>query len=186
MRKPSEPRAEEKIKEFFFQHPTMKIHLRALARAVKLSAPATKTACERLEKEEFLERKQEPPLVVYTAAHESRRFREEKQLWNLRQLRKSGFIEYVNDVLARPAIILFGSFAKGEDWERSDIDLFIVADEKRELELEPYEESLGKEFQVFLHTRQEFREMKRTSRELLNNVLNGVILSGYVEVYEAS
>ncbi len=91
-------------------------------------------------------------------------------------------MDFLNSELAHPIIVLFGSYAKAENHEKSDIDLFLVADEKKELNLQKFEKLLNAKIHLFLHTKNEFRKLKKTSPELVNNVINGFRLAGYLEV----
>jgi len=105
-----------------------------------------------------------------------------KKAYNVDQLYGSGLIAYLLEELAYPTIVLFGSYAKGENHESSDIDIFVLADEKKHPDLTKYEKALGAKIQLFLHTREEFTQLKKTNKELINNVLNGIRLEGYLEV----
>lgn len=48
---------------------------------------------------------------------------------------------------SNPVIILFGSYAKGEDIENSDIDLYIQTPSKKELRTEKFEKLLKRKVQ---------------------------------------
>ena len=74
------------------------------------------------------------------------------------------------------SIIVFGSYAKGEDIEDSDIDIFVECEEEK-LDLEPFEKQLKRKVQF--HFKENF---KAYSKELRNNIINGIILRGYLEV----
>ena len=89
----------------------------------------------------------------------------------------SGVIDYINKKLSYPVIILFGSFSKGEDVEQSDIDLFIGSPEKS-IDLSGFEKKVGKKFQVFL----EDDLLKIKNRHLINGILNGLVLEGFLEL----
>ena len=55
----------------------------------------------------------------------------EKKLFNLKQVFSSGVIGYLRNELSNPTVILFGSYAKGEDVEESDIDLYLETPSKK-------------------------------------------------------
>ena len=74
-------------------------------------------------------------------------------------------------------IILFGSASKGEDIEESDLDLFIQAPEKK-LSLEKYEKLLNRGITLFFE-----ENFSRLSNELKNNILNGIVLRGYIKTF---
>ena len=81
------------------------------------------------------------------------------------------------------AMILFGSYAKGEDGPRSDIDLLIITPLKKEQELKRFEKRLGRPIQLFLKSREDVEKMKIKNKELLNNWINGIVIEGYWEVF---
>jgi predicted nucleotidyltransferase len=108
--------------------------------------------------------------------------RSEKRLWNLARILRSSLLPYLDDELRYPTVILFGSVARGENSKESDVDLFIITETKRELDLSRFRALFNAEIQTFVHTKREFAQLKRTSPELINNVINGIVLRGYLEV----
>ena len=75
-----------------------------------------------------------------------------------------------------PCIFLFGSGAKGDYIKRSDIDLFLLSPEK-EVDIIKYERKLGRKINLLCKER-----IPDLSPELLNNILNGIKLSGYLKL----
>ena len=96
----------------------------------------------------------------------------------------SFLIQKIKDKSIINNIILFGSVAREEADIGSDIDIFILSNEKKELNLKEYEKKLETEIQIFLHTKKEFENMKKSNKGLLNNILNGIKLSGFLEVFK--
>ena len=76
------------------------------------------------------------------------------------------------------SIVLFGSYQKGEDSENSDIDLFVECD-KEELDVKIFEKKLGRKIE--LHFKKDFTLYPK---ELKNNIINGIVLSGFLEGYK--
>ncbi|MEK6800958.1 MAG: nucleotidyltransferase domain-containing protein, partial [Nanoarchaeota archaeon] len=100
-----------------------------------------------------------------------------KKMSILFELRNSGLIDYLWEKMSPEVIILYGSYAKGESVENSDIDFFILGKEKN-VELKSFEKKLGKKTHII------FKEsLNEISKELKNNILNGIILKGYVKVF---
>lgn len=130
-----------------------------------------------------LEFKQERKFHMYRAKADDREFKELLAFRNIRLIRESGIIEYLNEELFDPCIILFGSWMKGENIPRSDIDIFILSSDKKKLDLSEFEKKLGNPIHLFLNTKKELSRLKKDSAHLLNNIINGRILSGSLELF---
>ena len=88
----------------------------------------------------------------------------------------SGLVDFLWDKASPHVIILYGSFAKGESIEDSDIDLFVVGKE-RKLNLGKFEKILGKKVHLM------FKESpKKIPVKLKMNLINGVVLKGYFDL----
>lgn len=106
-----------------------------------------------------------------------------KIIYNLNFVYKSGLVEFLADSYKNPkAIVLFGSFRKGEDLSNSDIDIAIESDEIKEYqvtglrELSEFESTIGRRIQIHLFNR------KNIDIGVFNNVANGILLWGFLEV----
>lgn len=170
----------QRIQEHFFVNPTAKLRVRQIERELKLSLPSVIRYCKELEKEEILSIVKIGDVIFYTANRSSDEYLLEKRLYNIKQIYQSGFIAYLKKELSNPPIIVFGSYAKGEDIEESDIDLYIEIPSNKKINLEKYEKFLKREIQIFQH--KNIGEIKNTS--LANNILNGITLNNYVEVFK--
>jgi predicted nucleotidyltransferase len=114
---------------------------------------------------------------TYRANRESGLFRFYKRMDMLFRLENSGLLERLWEELSPKAIVLFGSASRGEDVKESDVDIFILAKERR-IELGKYESGLKRN--ISLHFAGELNELPK---ELRNNVINGAILRGYLKVF---
>ena len=171
--------AKTKLKEYFLDNPTKKLRVRQIEREVKIALPSAIRYAKELEEEGILKSETIAGIKLYSAARMGEKYTIEKKLHNIRRLHESGLIKYLEEEYSHPEIILFGSYAKGEDIEKSDIDLYIETPIKEIKGLEPFEKKLGKQIQVFCH--KNLKEIK--NKHLLNNIINGAILSGYIEVF---
>ena len=93
------------------------------------------------------------------------------------RIKSSGLAKFLEDNLRPNCIILFGSASQGMDNEKSDIDLFIQAKESK-LNLSKYSKLLNRNINLFFEP-----NLKNLNKELLNNIINGEILSGYLKVF---
>ncbi|MBS3126971.1 nucleotidyltransferase domain-containing protein [Candidatus Woesearchaeota archaeon] len=167
------------IKEYFFINPTSKLRVREIERALKLPLPSVIRYCKELEQEDILTISKTGNVNFYTASR-SDAYLLEKKLYNIKQLYESGLINYLKIELSNPAIVLFGSYAKGEDTENSDIDLYLETPTKKQVHLEKFKKILKREIQVFQH-----RNIKEiTNPHLANNIINGITLNNYIEVFK--
>jgi len=172
----------QKVFTRFFEHPQKTFGLRELSRLSNISTTAAKKALQELVKENMIKKlKVKPP--VYQANSDYAKFKESKKVYTLNILNESGLIDYIDEHLHRPeVIILFGSSARGEDIEKSDIDIFVLVSEKLDIDLLNFEKILKRNITLMQMTKEEFKRAKRKSPELINNIANGIIIKGYLEV----
>lgn len=168
----------EQIRNYFFVNPNAKMRVREIEKKLKLPLPSVIRYCKELKKEGILTTIAIGKSVFYTANKTSSNFLLEKKLYNLKSLYASGLVDYLKTELSNPSIIVFGSYAKGEDNEKSDIDLYIETPSKKDINLRDFEGILKRNIQIFRH--KNFFEIK--NKELMNNIANGILLNGFVEV----
>ena len=102
-----------------------------------------------------------------------------KQHIFVHKLINSGLIEYLEQELAPSAIVLFGSFAKGEYVKESDVDLFVEGARKKQLNFEKYEKKLNHKINLFVEN-----NIDKVPKNLRNNIVNGLVLRGYLEIWK--
>jgi predicted nucleotidyltransferase len=168
----------EQIRNYFFVNPNDKMRLREIEKKLKLPLPSIIRYCKELKQEGILTTIVIGKAVFFTADKTSSNFILEKKIYNLKSLYASKLIDYLKTELSNPSIIVFGSYARGEDNEKSDIDLYIETPSKKEINLKDFERILKRNIQIFRH--KNFFEIK--NKELMNNIANGILLNGFVEV----
>jgi predicted nucleotidyltransferase len=173
---------EYRVLKIFFDDPVpggMGFQLRELSRKTAIAPPSVKKYLARLEKERLItkasHRIQGYPL--YYANRDGEEFRFLKKLDNLMMISECGLLEYISEVCMPDAIVLFGSASKGEDLKGSDIDIFILSGEEK-LNLSRFEKKLNRSINLLFS-----KDFKKLSKELRNNILNGIILKGYLKVF---
>jgi len=170
----------KKVKSYFFTNPTAKLRVREIERALKLPLPSVIRYCSELENEGILTIIKIGNVNFYTANRGSEKYLLEKKLFNIKKIYESKLLEYLRQELSNPPIVLFGSFAKGEDTEESDIDLYIETSQKKNLHLEKFEKILKRKIQVFQN--KNLNELPNL--HLANNIINGITLNSYLEVFK--
>ena len=170
-----------KVAGVFFDEPTARHYLVEISRKARLAHTSTKRHLIELKKAsvigESIEKKGSRKFPVYTAKISEKNYREFKKLYNMIMIRDSGLISFLKDRTTPRAIVLFGSYQRGEDTEDSDIDIFIESKEK-DIETNQFSRKLRRNVQ--LHFRKSF---KTYPEELKNNILNGTVLEGYLEAF---
>lgn len=165
----------------FFQEPTKEHGLLEVSRITKIAHTSVKKHLETLKKEGIIsgriEKKGSRAYPLYKAKQENNVFRNYKKIYNFAELINSGIIDFIKHNLMPKSIALFGSYQKGEDIESSDIDLFVETEQKK-IDLSRFEKRLKRKIQ--LHFKDNF---KKYPAELKNNIINGAVIEGYLEVF---
>ncbi len=150
--------------------------MRELSRRVKLAQVSVISHLKALVKEELIIKEKEGLYPSYRAHREAEHFKllkKQNMQWRIYQ---SGLVEYLDQKLKPTCMVLFGSAARGEDTEESDLDLFVQAEE-RSLNLEKYEVVLRRKINILFEV-----DFAQLSKELRNNLINGIVLYGYLKV----
>lgn len=165
------------------EKPTSRFQLRELARLTKLSTTAVKARLERLLEKKIIKLETEKKYIFYKANWNAPEYKWTKKFHNVRSILEAGLVEHLDGQLGYPdAIVLFGSAAKGEDAEKSDLDIFVLTTVKKEPMLELYIRKIKRPIRLLVMNKAEFATAKKKNPELINNILNGIILKGYLEV----
>ncbi len=173
----------DNILRYFINEPEREFHVRQLAKLLKKSPTTISKYLKELGRNGLLISKRRHNHLFFRANTESKHFKERKLFFNIRLLRDSGLIEFLEETFNHPqAIVLFGSFGKADNIKESDVDILVITPIKEDVNLKKYEKKLGHKIQLFLHSTEEIEKMKTKNKELLNNFINGRILEGFWEV----
>ena len=171
-----------KVLEVFFIEPSKEHYLIDISRNIGIAHTSTKQNLSKLVKlglvRRELQKKGKRNFPIYKANSASKSFREYKIVYNLTSLLESGVTTFLEEKIAPNAVIVFGSYRKGEDIESSDIDLFIEGIEEK-VNLSNFERKLKRKIQ--LHFKENFGSYPK---ELKNNIINGIVLYGFLEGYK--
>ena len=171
-----------RVLKVFLDDPLNGFRLREISRILKLGLPSVSRYVRDLEKAKLIIKKEAYGNKLWFGNRESKLFKIYKKFETVKSIEESGLIEYLDEKLNFPVVVLYGSHALGEDRKESDIDLFITASSKKELEIKQFEDILKKKLHLFTHNEDEVKKIKINNKELINNVLNGIVLSGYLKV----
>jgi len=162
-----------KVLEVFFKEPTKVHFIREISRNIKLATTSVKKHLLEIEKEDLIKKKPQMPFEGYVSNKENDKFLQYKQIYNLYSL-----IELKNNIICNlgpKAIILFGSYQKGEDREESDIDITIISSVSHSFNLEKYEKTLQRKIHITL-----IKSLDNLEESIKNNVKNGWVLYGKI------
>ena len=161
----------------FFDFPSKSFQMRELSRKIKLAQPSVIKHLKALVKAGFLVKEKKGIYPTFRANRDDEIFKLYKRCNLLYRIQQGRLLEHIWDCCLPDAIVLFGSASKGEDLKESDIDLFVQSPQKK-LELVKYEKQLNRKIAIFFE-----ENFSRLSPELKNNVLNGIVLKGYLKVF---
>ncbi len=167
----------DRLLEFFLIHPTAEVHLRELSRRLKISFPWVRKLVKILASQGLLLSRRERGLVIVQADRERQNYKAAKRSYNLLSLYKSGLVQMLVDAYGHPdAIIVFGSYAHGDDTETSDVDIAIITRRKAVSDLAPFEKRLHRTIRI-----QELGK-GNISHDFLTTLANGIVVAGYLEL----
>ena len=163
----------QNVLKIFFENPSREFHLRKLSRLLNLSMPTIISATNKLAKERLIIINKGNVLTNISANRDNINFTRYKRLYNLESIYKSGIVDCLSSVYNHPKnIILFGSFSRGDDVEKSDIDIAVITNKKLSLDISKYEKILKKNITVHEI------DVNKVSSEFKANLNNGIVLEG--------
>ena len=154
--------------------PTQGLYVRELIRLTGLGNPTVVRGISKLMKKGLITRRKSKLYFCYEANLKSVLFTRLKLVFTLVTIDK-----LVKEIVKRTrpnCIVLFGSGARGQDTERSDIDLFVQA-KRQKFNTNFVENKLNRKINLLFEP-----DIKKLSKELLNNLANGVVIYGFLQV----
>ena len=92
---------------------------------------------------------------------------------NLRNIYESGLARTLAERFPGATIILFGSYSFGEDTTESDVDITVIGYNPKRIDLQDIETILERKIHLNF-----FKTIGDIEKNLKENILNGMILSG--------
>mgnify|MGYP001608510950 CR=1 FL=1 len=175
-------RAYEKILAWFYAYPQDEFSLNDLAKALDIAKASANTIVSKLKEDGFLENKVLGRLWRIKANPKHPYFTTKKIPFNLHLIYESGILEWISENIPNArAIVLFGSYRKGDDMPESDVDIAVEV-----LSNEPMKtitltaKSLGyrKDIPMQIH----IFSRNHIDLNLFASIANGIILKGFLEV----
>lgn len=166
--------SEEEVLEVLCRFPDEEFTVSGLARKCGKSKSLVSEKLSDFKEDELISVKSKGNSKFVSFERNSDKALKAKRLMNLNALYQAELIDDLVDFYDYPeAVILFGSFAKGEDTYRSDIDISIVSRNEESFE---DREIWGRNVSVTVFKRDEIPD------NMLETLANGITVHGYLEV----
>ncbi|MBS3135591.1 nucleotidyltransferase domain-containing protein [Candidatus Woesearchaeota archaeon] len=178
--------AYQKVLYWFFSFPGRNIGLNELSSALRISKTTAKKVVVDLEKEGFLKRKVYGKTWVISCDVSHNFNFTKKVAFNLAMVfgaYRSGLKGRINDFVGNAqAVILFGSYRKGDDTEKSDIDIAVEVVGNADLKIIQLgimqQFGYRKDVPINLHV----FSRNKVDINMFSNIANGIVLEGFLEV----
>jgi predicted nucleotidyltransferase len=163
------------VLKLFFRDPTTRVHIRELARRTGLHPNTVLRDTKLLVKDELLTTAENRAVKEVAANQDNPRFTLLKRIANIEEIMLSGIVEFLNEKYGTPsAIIVFGSYSRGEDRVDSDVDIAVLTTRKQKLDFSVYQKTLDRN----IHIIEVVPPIK--DKDFLSSLANGIVLKGYL------
>lgn len=154
-----------------------KLSQREIANMLNVSPTAVAKSLHKLLNNEFAICEKTKTINFISLNFNNKLVIELKRVENLKNIYLSGLSDYLEESLAGSAIILFGSYSKGEDSINSDIDIAIIERTHKNLDLDKYKKILNRDININF-----YESWKDIHKNLRNNILTGIVLHGGIDL----
>ncbi|HLC74652.1 MAG TPA: nucleotidyltransferase domain-containing protein [Candidatus Nanoarchaeia archaeon] len=154
-----------------------KLSQREIARILHVSPTAVSHSMKKLKDSSLIKIEKTKTINFVSFNRDEQKAIDLKRAENLKNVYLSGLSDYLEKELAGATVILFGSYSNGEDTSNSDIDIAVIERKEKMLALEKYEKILNRRINLNFYD-----SWKKIHKHLRNNILNGIILHGSVEL----
>ena len=167
----------QKVLSFLTKFSDQEFYEREIARRIGISSGSANQVLNDLYQAQLVKRKQRGKMYFYSINKDNALFRPFKILNNIIIL--APLIEELKKVTQK--IILYGSCARGEDTSESDVDLFILSDQKDKVFRIITQYSPGKGFesikiQPIIQSPQEAMAHENKDKEFYSLIREGIVL----------
>ncbi|GIU68252.1 MAG: hypothetical protein KatS3mg001_102 [Candidatus Pacearchaeota archaeon] len=160
-----------RVLEVFFREPTTIHFIKEISKKIKLAHPSVRNYIRELTKKGLIIKRKSKPFDGYVANRENDSFIWLKMSYNILSLKE--LRDKIINELHPKAIILFGSYLRGEDVESSDIDFFVVSKIKKEIDFSKFESVLKRRIRVII-----LDDFSKLDKNIQKKIKNGLVLYG--------
>lgn len=165
-------RAEEKIISTLLDHTGEKLYMSQVAQEAGTAVTTTHQVLERKAEESFVKKEKLGNLSLYSVDPQDALVRQMKVKKTIELFRL--LINKLKDSCQK--IILFGSAAQGKDAVSSDLDLFILSNEKGEVQRIIKKSKIGRKIKPVIKNFLEWMAMKEENKFFYEEIKKGIVL----------
>ena len=175
--------AYQKMLLWFFSYPTKEISLNDLSTSIKISKTTANRVVTQLVEEGFL-KKEILGKIWRISCNQTHLYNYSLKITNnLRMIYESGIISKIHELIPNPiTIILFGSYRKGDDTEKSDIDIAVEVLDNEELRMHQLGIVPQFGYRINVPVNLHIFSRNKIDLNLFANIANGIVLEGFLEV----
>ena len=178
------PSKENKILELFFNSSMKPWHFDEIVKKVKMSRSIVLKWLNKLQKEDVIRRiKEKGKMPYFISDFESPGYRNKKRLYALNKFYDAGFLNHLMSLKKAKTIVLFGSFARADWYNESDIDIFIYGDDEG-FNPHVYQSRLQRNIQQFVA--KNTKDLKKFTPGFIQNLTQGYIVKGKLDFLRVS
>jgi len=170
------------VLEHFLKNPYAQIHIKRLARELKIGNYSAQHYLAVLGKTGILNSKQTGNMKLYSLNNENFSVPALKEFYFLQRLNEMDFPKtFISENPSIITLVLYGSYADGTYAEKSDIDILAIATKEKikQESLNKLELEFGKEVSISIYTFGEWRKLvRRRDNFALSVQKNNVALYG--------
>jgi len=157
---------------FLSRHPDQEFYVREIATSINKSVGGTHSALKTLRRQRFVLEERSGKNLYYHVQSTNPSLKNFKIFMSLLEIRP--LIEQLKKLSEK--IILFGSVATGEDTADSDIDLFILTNEKESVSTVVQKRFFGREIQAVLLSASEYVKLKERDKAFYQEIHKGIVV----------
>lgn len=156
------------VLSFFLENPSREIHIKELARVLKISSSTSKTFCDLFTKKRILLSEKKSNSIFFKLNNESDYVRELKRFFSIDFFSRN-FNFKLEGILN---VSIYGSYASGEYCEKSDVDLLVISRNKTfdDLFIEKFQSKIKKEVNVTKFTLSEWTKIRELKDPFYNEI----------------
>lgn len=167
---------QQEILRLLFVKAGASLNQNEIAKFLDVSPPAVMKALPGLEKESRIKLTKSKRLSI-ELNRDNYKMLQLKRVDNLKLIYETGLADFLEKEFAGAAIILFGSYSRGDDIINSDIDIAVIGRKDKQIDITKYEKDLERKININF-----YNSFKKIHKSLKENICNGIVLVGGVEL----